>query len=431
MSADAPFLEVLNGPLKGTQFRLVGESALIGRAPECDIQLEGVKGVSRQHAQVLITEDRLHIKDLGSQNGTLVDGKRVSEASVPSGSTIKIGQASLRVHGISASTAGLPAATPARESSRRLRPSKTRKSPPAEAGEHEVGAPQGGAPGQRLDAESIMVAAGESSRSFLFTIIFLVVGLGGGLYAVNALLRDTRAEAPRHWIVWAGEKRVVGVPERFSTWKTEGTTADGAPLIRAEEYKGLLSEAIAQVNDRNRKTNHRGLHFLVVIGNRQGDARLHLENGAGKTVRTLDILVRGSRPYDWREPVNPAEAIGKANQLVREARLLQQDGHLYLAMRDLNEASDLYGEAGDSDRKRRAWNEAKLLERKLATEMGRAFASALAKAFPAPNLRQRTDYKTAYRELEDVKRMIPDEESLEWQIVDRWQGRLRKLIRAR
>ena len=54
---------------------LSGE-ALIGRIPEADLQLSGT-GISREHAKIIFEADHYYITDLGSGNGTLLNGMRI------------------------------------------------------------------------------------------------------------------------------------------------------------------------------------------------------------------------------------------------------------------------------------------------------------------------------------------------------------------
>jgi pSer/pThr/pTyr-binding forkhead associated (FHA) protein len=65
----------------------------VGRARECDIRLsDGL--VSRQHARIALTPDGdILVRDLGSSNGTVVDGRtlRGEQVTVASGSRIVVG----------------------------------------------------------------------------------------------------------------------------------------------------------------------------------------------------------------------------------------------------------------------------------------------------------------------------------------------------
>ncbi|RKY13318.1 MAG: hypothetical protein DRP82_05555 [Planctomycetota bacterium] len=62
----------------------------IGRAPENDIQILA-KSVSRRHAHIIFEGGRPIIKDLGSSNGTEVNGVRINEAVLNDGDLINIG----------------------------------------------------------------------------------------------------------------------------------------------------------------------------------------------------------------------------------------------------------------------------------------------------------------------------------------------------
>src|SRR4051794_22494277 len=69
-------LVTVKGPVPGQRFPLAGDSALIGRQPDAAVYLESL-AVSRQHAQVLCQDGSYVVEDLGSSNGTFVNGQRV------------------------------------------------------------------------------------------------------------------------------------------------------------------------------------------------------------------------------------------------------------------------------------------------------------------------------------------------------------------
>lgn len=70
-------LEVMQGPQAGTRFRLEPGRTIVGRHPSCGIVLDAVS-VSRQHAAIEVEGNQAWIEDLGSRNGTAVDGRRIS-----------------------------------------------------------------------------------------------------------------------------------------------------------------------------------------------------------------------------------------------------------------------------------------------------------------------------------------------------------------
>jgi len=69
-------LRVISGLNPGQEFPLEGDSAILGRHPSCDIVLEE-GAVSRQHARVFRDAGMYYVEDLGSRNGTYVNGERI------------------------------------------------------------------------------------------------------------------------------------------------------------------------------------------------------------------------------------------------------------------------------------------------------------------------------------------------------------------
>jgi DNA-binding winged helix-turn-helix (wHTH) protein len=59
------------------QYPLVDGAMTIGRAGDAAIQIDS-GGVSRHHARIVVSGDEARVEDLGSKNGTFVDGKRVT-----------------------------------------------------------------------------------------------------------------------------------------------------------------------------------------------------------------------------------------------------------------------------------------------------------------------------------------------------------------
>jgi transcriptional regulator with GAF, ATPase, and Fis domain len=81
---------VLSGSSKGTT-RPVGARMTIGKAPDNDLVLND-DTVSRHHCELVRTGDGIQVKDLGSTNGTKIDGTRIHEATIASGSVLKVGE---------------------------------------------------------------------------------------------------------------------------------------------------------------------------------------------------------------------------------------------------------------------------------------------------------------------------------------------------
>jgi serine phosphatase RsbU (regulator of sigma subunit) len=71
-------LITVKGPTPGQRFSLDGDCTLIGRQPDAGIYLQAL-AVSRQHARILHEEGTYFVEDLGSSNGTWLNGSRISE----------------------------------------------------------------------------------------------------------------------------------------------------------------------------------------------------------------------------------------------------------------------------------------------------------------------------------------------------------------
>ena len=74
-----PKLTIRSESGEKTSHDLVEENITIGRSPENSICLDDIS-VSSRHAEVTIAGDVCHLKDLGSTNGTLVNGEVITIA---------------------------------------------------------------------------------------------------------------------------------------------------------------------------------------------------------------------------------------------------------------------------------------------------------------------------------------------------------------
>ncbi len=67
--------------------------AVIGRGPECNLRIASTQ-VSRQHCQIIVTDTAVRIRDLGSSNGTFLNGEPLppnKDVPISSGAQIAIG----------------------------------------------------------------------------------------------------------------------------------------------------------------------------------------------------------------------------------------------------------------------------------------------------------------------------------------------------
>jgi two-component system response regulator GlrR len=100
------FRLIVDEPTGRRQFTSSSDRAVVGTHESADLVLAD-RTVSRFHCQLSIVDGRALLRDLGSRNGTVVDGVAVVEAWLAQGATIKLGQTSLRFE-IGGGEVGIP-----------------------------------------------------------------------------------------------------------------------------------------------------------------------------------------------------------------------------------------------------------------------------------------------------------------------------------
>lgn len=81
-AVDKPVLIIHEGEKAGQRWTIRENELIIGRGGECDLVLPE-RQVSREHIRIFRDDDSYHLEDLGSKNGTWVNGKQVQSAIVP------------------------------------------------------------------------------------------------------------------------------------------------------------------------------------------------------------------------------------------------------------------------------------------------------------------------------------------------------------
>jgi predicted component of type VI protein secretion system len=90
-------LQVVRGRTEAASLRLIEGVNSIGRHDDCLIRIRSSQ-VSRRHCELFEDDGRLIIRDLGSANGTFVNGKRIgSQQVVKPGDVITVGGVALRI----------------------------------------------------------------------------------------------------------------------------------------------------------------------------------------------------------------------------------------------------------------------------------------------------------------------------------------------
>jgi len=85
----------MDGPLAGQRFSLSGPTEIGREAPAIPLAFDGA--VSRRHATLTPSPAGVAVSDLGSSNGTFVDGQRVQQAMLQPGHTLRVGTTTFRL----------------------------------------------------------------------------------------------------------------------------------------------------------------------------------------------------------------------------------------------------------------------------------------------------------------------------------------------
>jgi DNA segregation ATPase FtsK/SpoIIIE, S-DNA-T family len=95
---DSPALVVVGGPVAGGIYPFDGRAAVVGRSPDCDIPIEDPT-LSQRHAELCWRADgTIAVTDLGSRNGTWIDGVPVLQvATVQPGMLLRLGATHARI----------------------------------------------------------------------------------------------------------------------------------------------------------------------------------------------------------------------------------------------------------------------------------------------------------------------------------------------
>jgi pSer/pThr/pTyr-binding forkhead associated (FHA) protein len=91
LEAGTAMLVVIRGPNAGARYLLDRDETTVGRHPDCEIFLHDVT-VSRRHSEFHRAGGEFTLRDLGSLNGTYVNGERVADKDLKSGDEIQIGR---------------------------------------------------------------------------------------------------------------------------------------------------------------------------------------------------------------------------------------------------------------------------------------------------------------------------------------------------
>jgi pSer/pThr/pTyr-binding forkhead associated (FHA) protein len=105
-------LQVVRGRAASTTLKLADGVTVIGRHDDCLIRIKSSQ-VSRRHCEIFEVADKLTLRDLGSSNGTFVNGKKVSgQQALKHGDELTVGAVTLRVAQLGKAPVSQPTSEP-------------------------------------------------------------------------------------------------------------------------------------------------------------------------------------------------------------------------------------------------------------------------------------------------------------------------------
>ncbi|MFP4055327.1 MAG: FHA domain-containing protein [Candidatus Brocadiia bacterium] len=409
---------VVSSALNGQQVDLDADGSIqIGRTRDNDLVLDH-KSVSRRHARLEANGQALHLVDLKSHNGTLVNDKLISECEVSPGDVLTFGQVQVKLEPVTAGQG-------VEDTVRIEREAADGETPPAglpaivQPGGAEVARPlsvddlfQGPPP---AEAPEETPSARRLRSSLLYSLLLVSVVVLGAL-ALWAVGRKPAGPETIEVKLRAGETLPVNVGPRRGP--------DGRPvpgLYRVENIREPENQRVAYA----RKTKF--TTFVTVHGRAVGTTDITLE-GPPLDQLVLRVLVRGVKPEsDAWEDALPEERYRRAKDLIGRALEMTHEGpptaRTTTAIGWLEEAAGLLRrvEGAEGDRAKALAASDRLRQKReeyfdrLAHEVETFFRDG--------------HYKKCLERMEELKRIFHDPEEVEYEVVRVYDGVLRRKIR--
>lgn len=243
-------LTVSRGADAGRRFNIGAAAVTLGRHDQCAIQVQDT-WVSRQHARISWSETGYIVEDLGSTNGTFVNGERVAAPRVlGSGDVLRIGEQvefvfHARVSAPAHEVPPLPGVAP---------------SPRASAGPPQAYAPASPAPAREPSTP-------RQKRPWIWVLVavgvLLILGIGGGAYYLLTLDKE-------QWVVFASTQADDDDDETSDTsifiMRPNGTEVSQVTSYSGSDWTPDLSpdgQVVVFVSGRQTKS---GIHTVRVDG---------------------------------------------------------------------------------------------------------------------------------------------------------------------
>ncbi len=266
-------LEILDGDRQGDVVSLAA-SLRIGRRPGNDLVIADEKA-SGVHAEVVQDGDRYVLKDLGSTNGTMLDGRRITEVVLNPGDEFSIGRVRLRFRDAEAAAG-------------------------AASGSADAGDPSMAM--GRFDASRLQAAKSKSSSALMVVLLLVVAGAGGYVWwrGQSSSGDGAVAQGPKGPLQVADNKLAEGACEGDQGWNLrlagKGFVASGRAHTGSGGFEAVAAE---QEPDFAVATSTQD---ITVLANRTMQLAAHVRTeGGGRVAARLHFFSSvESNPFHFR-----------------------------------------------------------------------------------------------------------------------------------
>jgi pSer/pThr/pTyr-binding forkhead associated (FHA) protein len=305
-------LLALNGPLRGRAYDLGEAPVTLGRGADCEISID-LASISRRHAQFLCRGDVCFVRDLGSRNGIIVNGRAVREAQLRHGDVVTVGEIEMQFE---AAPAGAVPAVSRRPAGRE----GLARAP--------VPPPPGAAPLPKEKPESVGLNLKLIAAIIATFVLSIVVGVL--LLKLSAMRRQVSEGQFLPVLLKVGETKWVRVK---GIHKIESKGKETTAFLG--DFRSI-SVADLQVADASKYDNGE----LLIRGLVGGETEISLQMESGSIIRIL-TLVRGrlEDPLEALEfgAYSREERVTLAEQFLRNGTLIQ-DEKPYVALQEFEKA---------------------------------------------------------------------------------------------
>src|SRR5882762_1025786 len=93
-----PRLVLLSEGLTGRSYDLKTDKTTVGRVPDNAFEISEAS-VSSHHCEIMLRGNDVVVKDLGSTNGTFINGEKIDEGVLKPGQILRVGMIEMRLEG--------------------------------------------------------------------------------------------------------------------------------------------------------------------------------------------------------------------------------------------------------------------------------------------------------------------------------------------